>query len=568
MVRISGPDLDRQKVMPMEQISDIALQCFDSSNSGIVISSCQDDFPIIYCNDTFCALTGYDRSDILGRNCRFLQGEGTSRDVVASIRKAIAEKTNHRIVIKNYRKDGSAFWNDLYLTPIRDGQGVVTHFLGIQNNIRDLDRNNRNVPFYFPYDDLTQLPTPAMAVELVKMKAVSLPQRQPSSISLGAITINGLANLRGFLGSSAADIAVLEVRNRLESHLGNGSVLARAGEGEFIIIEPDAGRQEEFGQQLEALCGSVLEPVQIDGQMFQLTFNGGYINKLSYELIDESIHFCNFALAQSQDWGRNRIVEFTHSDLERSQTNQLLAGHIPTALENKEFYVAYQPQLNLETKDIVGFEALARWDHPEHGAISPGRFIPLCEDTGYINALTLDLLGQICQDLPDIWELYGDINVSLNMSPFSFLDTAFINEFIRTATAACDVKGRVSIEIVENLSIDGYESAVRNLDLLRSAGFNIILDDFGTGYSSLAYIRHLGASVVKIDREFVMNLSRSNHDDLAIIRSVVSLSEQFGFDVIAEGVEYEEQAEILLEEGVLIGQGYLFSRPLRIGQFL
>jgi EAL domain-containing protein (putative c-di-GMP-specific phosphodiesterase class I) len=146
--------------------------------------------------------------------------------------------------------------------------------------------------------------------------------------------------------------------------------------------------------------------------------------------------------------------------------------------------------------------------------------------------------------------------------------TAFINEFIRTATAACDVKGRVSIEIVENLSIDGYESAVRNLDLLRSAGFNIILDDFGTGYSSLAYIRHLGASVVKIDREFVMNLSRSNHDDLAIIRSVVSLSEQFGFDVIAEGVEYEEQAEILLEEGVTVGQGYLFSRPMEIGQFI
>ena len=552
----------------MESISDIALQCFDSSNSGIVISSCLEDFPIIYCNDAFCSLTGYERPEIMGKNCRFLQGEETNKTVVEAIKSAIAQSKTHRIVIKNYRKDGAAFWNDLYLTPIRNGKGSVTHYLGIQNDIKDLDRNNRNVPFHFPYDDLTQLPTPAMAVELIKMGAMNKPEEQ-ASISLGTISVNGLANLRGFMGNSAADTAILEIRDRLQMQLCNEAILARAGEGEFIVIVPSKeDGEDDFDKTLEGLCESTLRPVRIDGQMFQLTFNGGFISRLPYSLIDESTRFCSFALAQSQDEGRNRVVEFTYSDLRRAQADQLLAGHIPTALQGEEFYVAYQPQLNLETQDVVGFEALARWDHPEHGTVSPGRFIPLCENSGYINALTLNLLEQICNDLPDIWERYGDIKVSMNLSPFSLLDREFIQAFIDTATAICDVKGKVSLEVVENLSIDGYESAAKNLAALREAGFDIILDDFGTGYSSLSYIRRLGASVVKIDREFVMNLNQSNHDDLAIIRSVVSLGKQFGFDVIAEGVEYANQAAILLEEGVTIGQGYLFSKPLKIDHFL
>ncbi|WP_418141291.1 EAL domain-containing protein [Marinobacter sp. MA] len=551
----------------MESISDIALQCFDSSNSGIVISSCVEDFPIIYCNDAFCSLTGYERPDVIGKNCRFLQGEETNKTVVGAIKSAIAQSKTHRIVIKNYRKDGGAFWNDLYLTPIRNGKGSVTHYLGIQNDIKDLDRNNRNVPFHFPYDDLTQLPTPGMAVELIKMRAMDKPG-EPLAISLGTISINGLANLRGFMGNSAADTAILDIRDRLQAQLDEDAILARAGEGEFIIIVPSTEGEDTFNKTLEQLCESTLRPVRIDGQMFQLTFNGGFISRLPYSMIDESTRFCSFALAQSQDEGRNRVVEFTDTDLKRAQADQLLAGHIPTALQEEEFYVAYQPQLNLETRDVVGFEALARWEHPEHGIVSPGRFIPLCEQSGYINALTLNLLEQICHDLPDIWERYGDIKVSLNLSPFSLLDTHFIQEFIDTATAICDVKGKVSIEVVENLSIDGYESASRNLAALKKAGFDVVLDDFGTGYSSLSYIRRLGASVVKIDREFVMNLSRSNHDDLAIIRSVISLSKQFGFDVIAEGVEYENQAAILLEEGVAIGQGYFFSKPLKIEHFL
>ncbi|MBL3824017.1 MULTISPECIES: putative bifunctional diguanylate cyclase/phosphodiesterase [unclassified Marinobacter] len=551
----------------METISDIALQCFDSSNSGIVISSCLEDFPIIYCNDAFCTLTGYERPEIIGENCRFLQGEETNQTVVGSIKSAIAQSKTHRIVIKNYRKDGAAFWNDLYLTPIRNAQGSVTHYLGIQNDIKDLDRNNRNVPFHFPYDDLTQLPTPAMAVELIKMRAMNEPESRVS-ISLGTISINGLANLRGFMGNSAADMAILEIRDRLQAQLDECAILARAGEGEFIIIVPSEEGEDSFDKTLERLCESTLRPVRIDGQMFQLTFNGGFISRLPYSLIDESTRFCSFALAQSQDEGRNRVVEFTDSDLKRAQADQLLAGHIPTALQEEEFYVAYQPQLHLETREVVGFEALARWEHPEHGIVSPGRFIPLCENSGYINALTLNLLEQICHDLPDIWERYGDIKVSLNLSPFSLLDREFIQAFIDTATAICDVQGKVSIEVVENLSIDGYESAAKNLAALREAGFDIILDDFGTGYSSLSYIRSLGASVVKIDREFVMNLNQSNHDDLAIIRSVVSLGQQFGFDVIAEGIEYENQAAILLEEGVTIGQGYFFSKPLKIAHFL
>lgn len=551
----------------MEKVSDIALQCFDSSNSGIVISRCVDDLPIIYCNDSFCKLTGYDRSEIVGKNCRFLQGDETNRTVVASIKVAIEEGNSHRIVIKNYRKDGSAFWNDLYLTPIRNDQGTVTHYLGIQNDIKDLDRNNRNVPFHFPYDDLTQLPTPSMAVELMKMKAIQKPQEQ-LTLSLGTITINGLANLRGFMGNSAADSAILEIRNRLQSELDDESILARAGEGEFIVIDINANGKEAFSSILKNLCQCVLKPVSIEGQMFQLTYNGGFISDLPYALINESTRFCSFALAQSQDLGRNRIVEFTDSDLAQSQADQLLAGRIPTALSDDEFYIAYQPQLNLETHDVVGFEALARWEHPEHGTVSPARFIPLCENSGYINALTLKLLEQVCHDLPDIWERYGDIQVSLNLSPYSLLDTEFVRAFIDTATAICDVHGKVSIEVVENLSIDGYEAATNNLAALREAGFDIILDDFGTGYSSLSYIRRLGASVVKIDREFVMNLSHSNDDDLAIIRSVVLLGKQFGFTVIAEGIEYEDQASILVEEGVTIGQGYLFSKPLRINHFM
>lgn len=202
------------------------------------------------------------------------------------------------------------------------------------------------------------------------------------------------------------------------------------------------------------------------------------------------------------------------------------------------------------------------------GGISPGRFIPICEQSGYIDLLTLNLLVQVCRDLPAITAKYGDVNVSVNFSPLSLLDTEFVNKFIFTAHALCPQRGRISIEVVENLSIDGYEAAAKNLEALREAGFAVILDDFGTGYSSLSYIKNLGASVVKIDREFVMNLNGCNNDDLAIIKAVVSLSKQFDFEVIAEGIEEAEQAAIVLGEGVGIGQGYFFARPQRIEHFI
>lgn len=550
----------------MDEISEIAIRCFDSSSSGIVLTSCIDDFPIVYCNDAFCLLTGYERTEVLGKNCRFLQGKDTDFTVKESISSAIKNSLSHRIVIKNYKKNGEYFWNDLYLNPILDAQGKATHYIGIQNDIKNFSRNNRNVPFHFPYDDLTQLPTPEMAIELLKMMP-TYKDNNDCSIFLGAIIINGLANIRGFIDNSAADITILEVCARLQAKLDENYILARAGETEFIVASLTLDSSVTRGK-LEELCISMLQPVQIEDKRFQLTYNAGFIDKLPKSLIDQSARLCNFALAQSLQQGRNTVVEFIRNDLNQAQADQILAGSIPLALSNGQLYVAYQPQVDLRSKKIIGFEALARWQHPDFGDISPGRFIPLCEQSGYIGKLTISFLIQLCQDLPAFRDVYGDVNISLNFSPFSLLDRKFVQDFIACANRHGAKRGEISIEVVENLSIDGYEAASDNLEALKSAGFKIILDDFGTGYSSLSYIRNLGASIVKIDREFVMNLTKCNADDLAIIRAVVTLSKQFNFEVIAEGIEDEEQAVILLQEGVTIGQGFLFSRPLRIDNFI
>lgn len=550
----------------MEEIAEIAFRCFDKSDSGVVICHCRDDLPIIYCNETFCQMTGYDPVEVVGQNCRFLQGEDTSQQVRDAIGLAISEHRRYRIVVRNYRKDGTPFWNDLYLSPIRDDNGNTTHYLGIQNDIESVDRSLRSVPFNFPYDDLTQLPTPPMAVELLKM-ALERKGLQDRQLCLATITVNGLTLLRGFLNNSAADAAILEIRNRLQSQLQDTCVLARAGDAEFIVagLVPEGFDARE---RLDQLCRSVLKPVRINGQHFQLTYNGGFIQKLPVAIIEESVRLCSFALAHARSQSRNTIVEFTHDDVERAWADQTLTGSIPTALETGEFYCAYQPQLNLVTREVIGFEALARWDHPNFGTISPGRFIPLCENSGHINALTLDLLRQIIRDLPTIHDTWGEVDISINLSPLSLVDDDFIQEFIRVAQTSRADNDKISIEVVENLSIDGYDSAAHNLNALKAAGFDIILDDFGTGYSSLSYIRKLGASFVKIDRDFIMNLTQDNQDDLEIIRAVVTLSRQFDFKVIAEGIEEQAQAELLLNEGVLIGQGYFFARPDRLSRLI
>lgn len=317
------------------------MQCFDSLNVGIVVTRYDEDAPIIYCNDAFCSLTGYTRAEILEQNCRFLQGPETSEGVRNSIKLAIKNQTPYRVVIKNYKKDGAAFWNDLYLNPIRDDQGKVTHYLGLQNDISQFGRNNRSAPFHIPYDDLTQLPTPAMAIELMKMNP-AYEQTPHNSAFLGAIIVNGLANLRGFIGDGAVDIAILEVCDRFKELLDDNYIFARAGEREFIVASLTTP-QAQAREKLEQLCNSILQPVQIEGRRFQLTFNAGFIGNLPHALTEQGARLCNFALAKSLDQGRNRIVEFDNEDLQQTEADQILAASVLGGLNAGEFYPAYQP---------------------------------------------------------------------------------------------------------------------------------------------------------------------------------------------------------------------------------
>jgi diguanylate cyclase (GGDEF)-like protein len=367
------------------------------------------------------------------------------------------------------------------------------------------------------------------------------------------------------LGHLIGDQLLVEIARRLEKVLRPGDTIARVGGDEFTVLLEDLQDEPEAVSIAHRVQKDLSAPFILDGhEVFNTVSIGIAPSSSGYDSPATIMRDADTAMYRAKMMGKNRHEIFDKAMHEAAVGLLQMETDLRHALERDEFFIQYQPIVNLDDFRLCGFEALVRWRHPERGLISPLDFIPLAEDTGQIIPIGQWVLEQACKQMHRWQRRYGmehPLFISVNLSGRQFAQSDLIEQ-IKTTIAESRLNPRgLKLEITESVVMENIETATQMLQQMRDLGVQLSIDDFGTGYSSLSYLHRFPIDTLKIDKSFVMEMV-DNNENIEIVRTIIMLAQNLGMDVIAEGVETKEQLALLRRLKCEKGQGYYFSRPL------
>jgi len=533
-----------------------------ASMNPILITRCADGGHLVdYVNPAFTQVTGYAAHEIIGQDPRLLQAGDDEQPALAELRAALDQQRPATVVLRNYRKDGSLFWNEVRVAPVRTGD-AVTHWVGVMNDITANRRYQSELEYQANHDALTGLPNRNLFHDRLE-QAIAFAKRYGHALWVVFIDLDNFKIINDTLGHGVGDQLLQSVGQRLSARLRASDTVARLGGDEFMLLMLDQQEPRLAPDALDDLLAAVAAPVRLGSQEVALTCSvGASIYPRDGETAVELLRQADLAMYRAKAAGRNQRL-FYAPEMEAELTERaLIERHLRFALQRGELSLHYQPRVDLESGRVTGVEALARWLHPELGLVAPARFIPVAEETGLIEDIGNWVLREACRQNCR-WRDQGlpDMHVAVNVSARQFVRA----DFARGVLAVLEETGLpahlLELEITESLMMDDVARAVQTLAALKQVGVKLSIDDFGTGYSSLAYLRHFPLDFLKIDQSFVA-VMLSDPSGAAIVRAIITLGQSLGFAIIAEGVETEEQRAHLLAGGCNEMQGYLFSRPV------
>jgi diguanylate cyclase (GGDEF)-like protein/PAS domain S-box-containing protein len=531
----------------------------ESSINGIVITDPrQHDNPIIYVNPAFEEITGYSAAEAVGRNCRFLQDETASQSELDLVRAALRDETDCNVILCNRRKDGSYFWNHLFLSPVLDDEGQLVNYVGIQNDLTERHRVEAELAYTASHDPVTGL----QRFAVLEATLAGMLADEGAVVSLLFIDIDHFHAINESMGHLIGDEALQVLAERLGPAVGGRGHLSRFAGDEFVAIAPGFGSEDALALARN-LRAAVAQPIEGDGYRLFLTASIGISRSPEHgDSGMELLRRAEAAMTRAKRQGRDAICEFSASQMQELEDRLVLGARLREAIARDELSLHYQPQLAAADLRITGFEALVRWNSPDLGFVPPGRFIPIAESLGLMPEVGLWVLNEACRQLR-AWLDQGrrDFTVAVNFSAQQ-LQRPDIVEQVRDALGRHGVPATMlEIELTESSLMENVERVQGRLAELKALGVSLSLDDFGTGYSSLSYLRQFSLDKLKIDRSFVNDLPESA-DDAVIARTIVAMSHQLRMRVAAEGVENEAQAAFLRQIGCDELQGYHFGRPV------
>lgn len=501
--------------------------------------------PIVSVNAAFETITGYSASEALGKNCRYLQGHDRLQPEIAQIRTVLAGGRSCSVTLRNYRRDGSMFRNALRLMPLHDEAGDVTHFVGLIRDVSHsagIDRLTGLLDRDGLLDRLAVAETPSNSVLLM--------------VKLDIIRFHDVNN--GF-GYEVGDALLCGAAARLETL--PATAIARVGTNSFALafeLDDTARAAGVVDDVLELLSPRFVLPGASVAVQFAAGFAMGPPGGDPLQLIRQA----GAALQRSKAKPAHAPHAFAATDGRNARNRIRLASELQTAVANQELLFHYQPQVDLGTGDLVGAEALLRWNHGAFGLQPPDRFIGIAEETGALLEIGAWGLRTIATQAERInRDRRKPIRFSLNVSVLEFMQRDMV-ALVRQVTEETGCQAEwLTLELTENLMASEPVDIRRAFEDLRRFGVGMSIDDFGTGYSNLRYLESFPLSEIKVDRSFVHDVTHSRAKRV-IVESVVKLGGALDIRVVAEGIETEAERAIMRTLGCGVGQGYLFAPPL------
>ncbi len=539
-------------------------QAIDQSVSSIVITDASGITE--YVNPQFTRTTGYRPEEIKGRRIPLLEPGRLPRSQYQNLRRTLQQGKVWEGEILNHRKNGEPYWELTSISPVRNQHGVVTHFVGIQYDISERKQMEEQINQLAYYDDLTNLPNRTLLAKRFDKLAERALQRG-QQVAVLSLDISRFHLINDSLGHRAGDKVLQRVGQRLADCARGQDTVARYAGDEFVVLLSDVPHYEGIAAVAQRMIDAVYRPLSIDGHELHIDMHAG-ISVLPQDGQDLETLLSNATTAQhiSAREGQ-RVFRFFTEDLNTAAMKRLsLEQDLRRALEQGALELHYQPKVDFASGEVVGLEALARWDHPSKGPISPMHFIPVAEETGLIQPLGEWALREACRQGRE-WldQGFGPLNLAVNLSARQLQQSDLAASVGRVLADTGFPPERLELELTESAVMERPEETIAVLNELKARGVRLAIDDFGTGYSSLAYLRRFPFDTLKIDRSFITNVTTSP-DEASIAQTIIAMGHGLRLQVVAEGVETLAQAAYLNRRHCDQLQGYLFSRPLPSAQ--
>lgn len=544
----------------VEKELSLSATVFDRAYEAVMVADAE--WRIEKVNRAFSQITGFQEDEVRGTRPDFLLADESAGILNNEMQEALERSGAWEGEIRSRRKSGEVFHEWLSVTLLRDDKGRPARFVSLFSDITKRKEQEQKISQQANFDFLTGLPNRFLFHDRLDM-ALSSARRDGRRLALLFIDLDRFKHVNDTLGHEVGDDLLREASRRLCSEVRDSDTVARLGGDEFTVIIRDFRRIEPVELLAEAILGSLARPYLLGEHEVHASASIGitvYPNDGSER--DVLLRNADNAMYRAKERGRNDYQFYTSEMNTEAQRRRVLENALYKALDNNELYIQYQPIVCLDMGETRGVEALLRWQHPELGLISPDEFIPLAEDTGLIRSIGAWVLEEACTQAAKWRHAYNPgfkVSVNLSSRQMKRSDMAkLVSEILERSGLPAK---SLTLEITESLLMSDDPEISVDLLAIQAMGVSLAVDDFGTGYSSLSYLKHLPVEILKIDRSFVRDLPHDSEDS-ALVQAILSIASSLDLQVVAEGVETEQQARFLREHGCELAQGYLYSKPV------
>ncbi|HXG95051.1 MAG TPA: EAL domain-containing protein [Blastocatellia bacterium] len=556
-------ELAERHLAELQESEERFRSAFDHAPIGIAIVSPEGRWLSV--NRSLCEIVGYSEEELLATNTQAITHESDFGQFMSKVNEVLDGRTLTEQMEKRYiHKAGYEVWVMASISLIREPRSKASNLIFQVQHISDRKRAEEQLRHEALHDMLTGLPNRANFMQKLRGALDRVKAGGDAAFAVLFLDLDRFKVINDSLGHMAGDQLLIGIARRLRNCLRPGDVVARLGGDEFTILLNNIKDKSDAEHVADRVQRMISQPFTLGGYETSTTVSIGIaFPSPEYQQAEDLLRDADTAMYQAKSLGKAQFVIFDKKMHTHAMSIMQIESDLRRSIDRHEFLIHYQPIISLQNGVLAGFEALIRWRHPERGLISPSDFIPVAEETGLIVPIGEWVLKESCRQMRRWQKSFNSspLFISVNLSSKQFAHSTLLEQIVETLDATGLDPCSLKLEITESVVMQNIEVATGMLEHLRSIGVQLSIDDFGTGYSSLSYLYRLPIDTLKIDRSFISHLS-GNNENREIVRTIITLAKTLGMGVVAEGIETQDQLDLLKNLKCDYGQGYLYSKPL------